>query len=177
MLSTVLQHFERHLGARQGIAALHRGIRVLTFRSPFGDGEVVVATDGARSIDAAAKRAREFVMLCRPEYAEAVAVVLCDLAHYAREHETSLGWFHVLPLGTGIVHGSSLTSLFLTMPWFGTAEFFTAHVDDKSVDVLHAIPTTEHERELFKSSGTDALEQALQDADVDLTDFQRDSAV
>jgi hypothetical protein len=63
------------------------------------------------------------------------------------------------------------------MPWFGPSEFTIASDGDKRVDVVHVIPITEQERELFKSAGADALERALEDADANLTDFRRPSAV
>ena len=178
IVASVLQHYESHLGALVDVAALHRGVRVLKFKSPFDDQELALATDGVRDADAPpGQRAIEFVMLCRPTDAADVAPVLCQLAHYPREHGTTLHWFHVLPLGLGVVPGSSLTSLLLTMPWFGRSEFTTASDGDKRVDVVHVIPITEQEHELFRSSGTDALEQALEDADADLTDFRRPSVV
>lgn len=111
-------------------------------------------------------------MLSSSAHSSACAVTLCDLAHYPSESNAALHWFHVLPLGVAIVPGSRLTSLLLTMPWIGKADFFSCKAEPR-IDIVQAIPITEAERSLFQTEGVDALEEALEDTGADLTDLYR----
>jgi hypothetical protein len=87
-------------------------------------------------------------MLCQVADGAAAAAMLCDLAHHAREQDADLHWFRTVPLGKGVAPGSPLTSLLLTMHWFGESRFFTAKIDGERVDVFHVVPITEEERQL-----------------------------
>lgn len=172
----MLDHYEHHLGPILETIAVLRGIRVLAFRSPFED-SLVLATDGMRDVAAPGEQPSvELVMLATPADASACAAMLCDLAHYPRDHGTLLDRFHAVPVGAGIVPGSRLTSLLLTMPWFWTAEFYACG-KGRRVDMVQVIPISERERALFREEGCEALESALEAADFNLVDLGRESVV
>jgi hypothetical protein len=169
------RHFQAHLGKRLRTIRARRGVRVLVFPSPVAD-DVVLATDGARAVPGPrSQRPIELVMACRPGDVEACARLLCDLAHYPGQAGAALGGFHALPLGRSIVPRSRLTSLLLTLPWFGKAEFSSARVERRRVTVLQVIPITAAEHDLFQASGAEALEERLEDRGCDLANLRRRS--
>ena len=166
------RHYDQHLGEPLETVAIARGVRVLAYRAPYPE-DLVLVTDGLRDLPAPpAQQAIELLMLAPATQASTCAATLVDLAHYPWERDAPLHWFHVLPLGMGIVPGSPLTSVLLTMPWLGTADFFS-RLGDRRVDVVQVIPITEVERALFVARGLEALEGALEE--VDLTDLGRAS--
>jgi len=166
-----LRHFETTLGTGELVSS-RAGVEICKWPdSSFGEG-FVLATVGMAEKPLA--RRIELLMLCARHDVEALAQVLLDLADYSESAKPSLHWFHVLPIGRAVVPDSALVHLLLTFPPYDS-EFVTFENGGHRIDVLWVIPISEGERAIFDSKGVDALQNRLEERNVDVSDLFRSS--
>lgn len=186
MREHVLTHFEQHFGKTRELLLSREGIDVWAWPDPDDPSSVILATVGmsgrdphvpADTLRTGPAPRTELMMVALREDARAVAMLLRDVADYPAARRTFVHWWHTLPAGRPLKPGSPLSSLLLTFPEFGGADFATFQADAKRVDVLWAVPISEPERALFAARGVDALEDALEEHAAPVADLMRPSVV
>jgi hypothetical protein len=107
----------------------------------------------------------EFLMLTSepgPRYVEALTM----LAYYGIEHQLGIG--HMVPIGEPLLPDSACTCEFLSLPYTYGPELEVVVLPDEShVHILWSMPITEAERDLWRRVGSDGLEQAFEDEEVE----------
>ena len=107
----------------------------------------------------------EFLMVTSepgPRYVE----LLTMMAFYANDHQ--LGTGHIVPIGEPLVPGSACTCSYLSLPYtFGPELEVLVLPDQTHVHILWDMPITEDERGLWRRAGSEALEQAFEDEEVE----------
>lgn len=182
LVDAVKEHLRGFLGEPNGAVRIRGGVEVLRFANPAATDSWWLATAGMSSNvqvippsrQSISKEPRtELVMAADTEFVDVLSSLLLDLAEYPFRNGDLLHWWHVVPLGRPVVEGSLLTAAYTTFPSVMEKGFETLFVDAQRCDFLWVIPIAEAERQLFKSSGADALEDALEEAKVDFADLFR----
>lgn len=169
----VHQHLATHLGGPGQRVLSRDGVHVYRWAVPDDPDVEMLATVGASS--SSERRGIELALYSRADDVPPLAELLADLSAYPSREGTFLHWFHALPLGRPIVPNSGLTALYLAFPPVLGADFATLRLPGARVDIVWVIPITAAERDVFASRGADALEEALEEAAVDLADLRRAS--
>ena len=93
-----------------------------------------------------------------------------------RDHEALLRG-DVVRLGSGLVDGSALNAVYVTMPVYLPDEFATFHGPTDDVVVAWLVPISADERAFVNQHGWSRFEDVLVEQDPDLVDVNRPSCI
>jgi hypothetical protein len=139
----------------------------------------VYATVGMSSLpmpDAAGDRRVELFVYanrCSDELRQALAL----LAIYPFQNNLALSLLDTIYCSRGLVEGSRLTSVLLTMPLREQESFAVLDTGDGRVEFLMVTPITESERKLCLADGSFALLGLLAEKGADVADLGRESVI
>ena len=114
----------------------------------------------------------ELMALCRTSNAEILGSLLLDLAAYPFEHGEYLFWYQIVPLGKTLVTGSNVEGVLLSMPPI-RADEMTFTNDGHRIDIVWVVPILLEEMDNARRNGIQALEDYLENSNIDVADVRR----
>ena len=174
-------HFERTLGPDGHELSADHGVRILAFADR-GRDAVHCVTLGLSDLPISAMHPTELICSVRPEQVEAARFMLAATVRVAVDGGGVLALGATIANPTPLLAGTKICGVLLTAGLFFDDFDLVGGDDDEDGDdddgiVLHVItlvPLTCGDLDRYRTEGREALEDAIDDTDVDLLDVTRD---
>lgn len=180
----LVNHLERHLGnIQRGWGPEERaGLQVALFSDTPSAGLATLVSLGLSNhvLQMTGERTvRQELLLVAGKYAplEQLAALLLNVTETVLNTHQALLRGHVLALAAPVTPGSSLTHLYVCVPFFLSEEARTFHLSSPPTIFAWLMPITQAEASYIEKSGWSAFEDKLEELgeEMDLFDLERSS--
>jgi hypothetical protein len=168
-------HFARTFGSDGRPLSADHGVRILAFADRSRDA-VHCVTVGLSDLPVSAMHPTELICSVRPEQVEAARFLLAATVRVAVDGGGVLTLGATIANPTPLLAGTQICGVLLTAGLFFD-DFDLVGDDDDGIGlhVITLVPLTCGDLERYAAEGREAIEEAIDDTEVDLLDVTRDS--
>lgn len=178
MADVARAHFERVLGTDGRELSTDHGVRILAFADR-GRDAVHCVTLGLSDLPISAMHPTELICSVRPEQVEAARFLLASAVRVAVDGGGVLTLGATIANRTPILAGTQICGVLLTAGlFFDDFDVVGGDGDDEddgiALHVITLVPLTRGDLDRYDAEGREAVEEAIDDTEVDLLDVTRD---